>query len=115
MAETLYHASSPGWHEANLLLPGEAAAQALETIGISYDLSKMDRKAWACDLDGDRMCEIIFQERCWEWGYYYAYARIDGVWTQALCAAYGMQPSLYSKCPPPRLVAGGTAFNRSFR
>lgn len=42
------------------------------------------------DLDGDGVCEIIFQEHCWEWGYYYAFSRTDGAWKQVLCSSYGM-------------------------
>lgn len=152
----------PEWHTADGFLPDGAAAQALETIGITYDLSKLEHTAWTCDidgdgeeeileliqtlrddngyailargeqcfyafllqdgdrvepvasrvndpefgddvtthfaadtpqfrdLDGDGVCEIIFQEHCWEWGYYYAFSRTDGAWKQVLCSSYGM-------------------------
>lgn len=41
------------------------------------------------DLDGDGVCEIIFNERCWEWGFYEAYSLIDGAWTPVLRSDYG--------------------------
>lgn len=43
-----------------------------------------------CDLDGDGLCEIIFSEQCWEWGYYKTYSLIDGAWTLVLQSNYGM-------------------------
>lgn len=142
------------------LLSDEAATQALGEAGIRCDLSKVDRTAWACDmdsdgeeeylelmktprdedgyltfgpgeqcfyallltdgdqvtvvtsdaisytddltaqftasdvqfrdLDGDGVCEIIFDVTAWEGGGYYALSRIDGAWTQVLCSNYGM-------------------------
>lgn len=142
------------------LLSDEAATQALGKAGIRCDLSKVDRTAWACDmdsdgeeeyleliktprdengyltfgpgeqcfyallltdgdqvtvvtsdaisytddltaqftasdvqfrdLDGDGVCEIIFDVTAWEGGGYYAFSRIDGAWTQVLCSNYGM-------------------------
>lgn len=41
------------------------------------------------DLDGDGVCELLFQDHCWEWGSYDAYSLIDGVWTLVLRGDYG--------------------------
>lgn len=41
------------------------------------------------DLDGDGMCEVVLQDRGWEWGHYAAYSLADGRWSQVLQGDYG--------------------------
>lgn len=41
------------------------------------------------DLDGDGICEVIFNVTGWEGGYYAAFSLIDDTWTQVLCSTYG--------------------------
>ena len=43
----------------------------------------------AADLDGDGRCELLLQEGCWEWGYYFVFATDGTAWRQVMFAEYG--------------------------
>lgn len=45
--------------------------------------------AYFYDLDGDGVCELLFQDHGWEWGSYEAYSLTDGGWTLVLQGNYG--------------------------
>ena len=71
---------------------GETGAVTFHAIDYTDDVTAYftPGNPLAADLDGDGRCELLLQEGCWEWGYYYVFAPDGGAWRQVMSAEYGV-------------------------
>ena len=71
---------------------GETSAVTFHAIDYTDDVTAYftPGNPLAADLDGDGRCELLLQEGCWEWGYYYVFSPDGGAWHQVMSAEYGV-------------------------